>query len=190
MNTLRTHIQQVFGLDEEKMIEKMESLFVEESLAKGDFLVQQNGICNKMCFVKSGYLRVYAYVDGKEVTQWISGSDYFLTELSSFMFGTESRFNIQAITPVEIYSIHKDKYLLLNQQVKGWTELEKMFLVRCFTTMENRIFGHLAMSAEERYKVFFETNKDLFQNVPLQYIASMLGMTPETFSRVRKKHLK
>lgn len=63
-------------------------------------------------------------------------------------------------------------------------------MAKCFTMMEDRIFAHLSMTAEERYQLFFEQNKELFQQVPLQYIASMLGMTPETFSRVRKKLLK
>ncbi|HEY5823130.1 MAG TPA: cyclic nucleotide-binding protein, partial [Cyclobacteriaceae bacterium] len=66
---------------------------------------------------------------------------------------------------------------------------EKLFMVRCFSIMEDRIFGHLSMSAEERYQFFFNQNKELFNQVPLQYLASMLGMTPETFSRIRKKQL-
>ena len=70
-----------------------------------------------------------------------------------------------------------------------WNELEKKFLVNCFTTLEDRIFSHLSMTAEERYHFFFSQNKELFNLVPLQYIASMLGMTPETFSRIRKKHI-
>ena len=67
--------------------------------------------------------------------------------------------------------------------------LEKLFIVRCFSMMEDRIFSHLSMSAEERYNLFFESNRELFNQVPLQYIASMLGMSPETFSRIRKKQL-
>ncbi len=73
--------------------------------------------------------------------------------------------------------------------VPKWHELEKMFLVRCFTIMEDRIFSHLSMSAEERYQFFFQHNQELFNQVPQQYLASMLGMTPETFSRIRKKQL-
>ena len=53
--------------------------------------------------------------------------------------------------------------------------------------MEERIFTHLSMTTEERYLHFFENNKELFRQAPLQYIASMLGMTPETFSRIRNK---
>jgi CRP-like cAMP-binding protein len=56
--------------------------------------------------------------------------------------------------------------------------------------LEDRVFGHLSLSAEERYLQFFNQNKELFNQVPLQYIASMLGMTPETFSRIRKSLIK
>lgn len=53
--------------------------------------------------------------------------------------------------------------------------------------IEDRIFSHLSMTAEERYDLYFEHNRALFNQVPLQYIASVLGMTPETFSRIRKR---
>ncbi|WP_419802825.1 hypothetical protein [Mucilaginibacter sp.] len=56
--------------------------------------------------------------------------------------------------------------------------------------MESRIFDPLSMTAEERYDLFFSENKNLFHQVALQYIASMLGMTLETFSRIRKKQFK
>jgi CRP-like cAMP-binding protein len=64
---------------------------------------------------------------------------------------------------------------------------EKRFLAQYFVMMEDRIFSHLSMTAEERYNLFFENNSELFNQIPLQFIASMLGMTPETFSRIRKK---
>ena len=53
--------------------------------------------------------------------------------------------------------------------------------------MESRVFDLISLSAEERYKRLFDQNRELLNQVPLQYIASMLGMTPETFSRIRKK---
>jgi CRP-like cAMP-binding protein len=52
---------------------------------------------------------------------------------------------------------------------------------------EDRVFSHLSMTAEERYDLYFEQHKELFNQVPLQYIASVLGMTAETFSRIRKR---
>jgi len=110
-------------------------------------------------------------------------------DLSSFVFDTTSRLSIQALTDTEVYSITKADYKKIGALVPKWHELEKLFIVRCFIMPEERIFSHLSMTAEERYDYFFENNRELFNQVPLQYIASMLGMTPETFSRIRKKQL-
>ena len=73
--------------------------------------------------------------------------------------------------------------------VPKWVELEKMFITKCFSILEDRILQHLSLSAEERYNQLFEFNKELFNVVPLQYLASMLGMAPETLSRIRKKSM-
>ena len=134
-------------------------------------------------------MRIYVSLDDKEVTQWISTKGYFVTDLASFIFETSARWTIQALVDTELYSISKSDYTKLSERIPQWAEIEKLFLVRCFTFLEQRIFSHLSMSAEERYHYFFENNKELFNQIPLQYIASMLGMTPETCSRIRKKQL-
>jgi hypothetical protein len=73
--------------------------------------------------------------------------------------------------------------------IPRWQELEKLFMAKCFGMLEDRIVHQLSYSAKERYQHFFENNKTLFNQVPLQYLASMLGMAPETLSRFRKKSL-
>ncbi|KXX67103.1 Crp/Fnr family transcriptional regulator [Flammeovirga sp. SJP92] len=139
--------------------------------------------------MQSGLLRIFAQTEDKEVTQWISTKGQFSIDLSSFIFETPSRWNIQALVDTEIYVLTKDDYKKIDEIAPKWSELEKLFIVKCFTMLEDRVFSHLSMSAEERYQSFFENNKDLFNQVPLQYIASMLGMSAETFSRIRKKRL-
>lgn len=134
-------------------------------------------------------MRVYADIEEREVTQWISSKGYFITDLSSFVFGSPSRWSIQSLVDSEVYTISIEDYSRIGEVVLTWHYLEKLFIVKCFGAMEDRIFSHLSMSAEERYSFFFENNKELFNQVPLKYIASMLGMTPETFSRVRKRYL-
>jgi hypothetical protein len=84
------------------------------------------------------------------------------------------------LTDSEIYKIDSKDYQKIGQVVPGWTELEKLFIAKCFTVLEERIVTHLSMTAEERYIQLFNLNKELFNQVPLQYLASMLGMTPET----------
>lgn len=190
MNELEQYLHAYFGIKDVEESRSIQSFFRPVSLKKGEFLAQTGKTCTELAFVRSGLLRVYDYADGREITQWISTSGYFVTELNSFLFRTPSRRHIEALTPVELLSVSRTDYDKLEEAIPHWTKFEKVFLTKCFTMMEDRIFAHLSMTAEERYQLFFEQNKELFHQVPLQYIASMLGMTPETFSRVRKKLLK
>jgi CRP-like cAMP-binding protein len=137
--------------------------------------------------VQEGLLRMYTSQADKDITQWIASKGYFATELASFVFDKPSRLAIQALTDVEVYAIAKHDYLQLPKLVPEWHQLEKLFLVRCFITLEERITQQISLSAEEKYDALFTSNPSLFNQVPLQYIASMLGMTPETLSRIRKK---
>ena len=187
MTELENYIKSYFGVVKTNDLEKIVSLFKMSIIKKGDFLLKSGKKCTKLSFVQSGFLRMFVSIEDKEITQWISTKGYFSTDLSSFIFETESRWTIQALVDSEVYSISKEDYKKIRDLVPEWNELEKLFLVRCFTILEDRIFSHLSMSAQERYNFFFENNKELFNQVPLQYIASMLGMTPETFSRIRKK---
>ena len=107
--------------------------------------------------------------------------------MPSLTFNIPSRWNIQALSDVSLYTIQKENYNKIVEAVPRWPEIEKHFLIHCYGIMESRIFAHLSMSAEERYAAFYDQNKDLFTQVPVQFIASLLGMTPETFIRVRKR---
>lgn len=163
------------------------SFFKPELLKKNDFLLQSGKKSTKLSFIKSGLLRIFSETEKKEITQWISTPGYFVTDLSGFMADTPARWNIQALTDTELYTIHKTDYEKLQSKIPQWHILEKNFIVHCFTTIETRVYSHLSMTAEERYLSFFNENPQLFNQVPLQYIASMLGMTSETFSRIRNK---
>lgn len=189
MSALEQYIKSYFGVINPNDIDTIGSLFELSTITKGTFALKAGSRCDKLSFVQSGFLRMFVNAEDKEITQWISSQGYFSTDLSSFVFDVPSRWNIQALTDTEVYTITKTNYKKINKLVTNWNELEKLFIVRCFTVLENRIFSHLSLSAEERYRYFFEGNRELFNQVPLQYIASMLGMTPETFSRIRKKQL-
>lgn len=186
MTELEKYITSYFGVEQEDLL-MISSLFKPQTLKKGDFYLRTGRYCEKLSFVKSGLLRIYVSTEDKEVTQWISTKGYFITDLSSLVFDSPARWTIQALSDAELYTIKKEDYNQLGNKIPKWHLLEKLFIAKCFTMLEDRIFSHLSMTAEERYHVFFEKNKELFNQVPLQYIASMLGMTPETFSRIRRK---
>ncbi len=189
MTELEQYIQSYFGVVNTDDLKTIVALFQCNTIKKGDFLLKSGKRCHHLSFVQSGFLRMFVATDEKEVTQWIAAKGYFCTDLSSFVFETPSRVSIQALTDTEIYTITTKDYKNIGKLVPKWHELEKLFIVRCFAILEERILSHLSMTAEQRYASFFEHNSELFNQVPLQHIASMLGMTPETFSRVRKKHI-
>ena len=186
MSNLEQHIQGTFGIHPDKL-STVAGLFEEEQLQRGEYYLRAGAYCQKMSFIQEGFVRVFAVVDGKEVTQWVSASNYFITELASLQFGIPSRWNIEALSDCRLQTIHLDNYQRIGEIVPEWVELEKLFIAKCFVTLENRVFSFLSMTAEERYQALWQQSRELFQQVPQHYLASMLGMTPETFSRIRKK---
>ncbi len=188
MTELQRYITSYFGITNQNM-DKIMSLFKETELKKGEYFTKTGQFCEKLSFLRNGLIRVFAYTNDKEITQWISTQGYFITDLYSFTFKQRAKWNIQALTDCELYTIDKDNYALLNNLVPNWPEMEKQFIAGCFVQLEDRVFNHLSLSAEERYDNLFENNKEIFNQVPLQYLASMLGMSPETFSRIRNKKI-
>lgn len=190
MKNFETLIKEHFGQLSNREVAFIRPYFQEEKLQKNEFFTQTDKTCDRLSFVKSGILRVYTLSDGKEITQWISTQNFLLTEVMGFFFNQPNRWTIQALTETELLSITKTNYLKLCQEFPKWNEIEKQLIMKCFMMMEDRIFSHLSMTAEERYELYFQQNKELFNQVPLQYIASMLGMTAETLSRIRKRQNK
>jgi len=186
MTELEQYINLNFGVSGDELA-KIASLFKPETVNKGDFYIRNGAECDKLSFVQSGFLRMFARAGDKDITQWIFSKGCFIGDMHSLTFNVPSRWNIQALSDTVLFTLQKDDYNRIIDTVSRWPEIEKYFMVTCFAFMENRIFAHLSMSAEERYMAFYEQNKELFNQVPLQYIASLLGMTPETFSRMRKK---
>lgn len=184
--SLENHFLQLFGIPESK-VQDIISRFVREDFVKGDMFLVRDKKSERLSFIHEGVFRVYAHTDAKEVTQWIGHDGYFLTDLSSFLFESPSRWNIQAITSATVFSLYKKDYLEFEQYIPDWNILEKRFMAKCFMMIEDRVFSFLSQSAEERYDQYFQQNKALFNKVPLQYIASVLGMSPETLSRIRAK---
>jgi CRP-like cAMP-binding protein len=187
MTELERYINSHFEIIQSNELAEVSALFQQVTLKKGDYFLKEGKQCDKFCFIQSGYLRVFATPVENEVTQWIATSGHFGTDFSSFFFNLPSRWTIQALENSELFIITKENYNKIESIVPNWPKFERTFLIKCLTMMESRIHIHLSMSAEERYNLFFENNKALFNQIPLQYIASMLGMTPETFSRIRKK---
>lgn len=186
MSELEKHIAALFEVKSDDL-KTISSYFRPVSLNKGEFLFKEHGYSNQLGFVKSGLLREWVALPDKEVTKWIATPGYFITELNSFLFDKPAGSSLQALTDCELMVISKEDYRNMGKSIPTWNTVEKLFMAKCFATMGDRILAFISMSAEERYTELWNANKELFNQVPLQYLASMLGMTPETFSRLRKK---
>ena len=186
MNALSGYISTYFDTCSEQS-EKIAALFSEEQLLRTKFHTVNGSRHGKLSFVKSGFLRIFRQTEKKEVTQWISSPGEFTTDLNAIMFNQPARWNIQALTDCELYTLDYSNYQRIQEEIGNWAEIEKLFLAKCFITIEDRIFSFISMTAEERYHFLCRSKPELIQQVPQQYLASMLGMTPETFSRIRKK---
>ena len=186
MSELKNHIIQTFGFTESEF-QEIKDFFKSKVISEEDYFLKEGQYVKQMGFVEKGILREFLYVNDKEITKWFSTSGYFAVDLSGFLFDQKSKVSYQAMTDVELLAISKEDYNKISTRVPRWDKLEKMFLAKCFTVLENRVISHLALNAEERYNQLFAFNPSHFNEVPLNQIASMLGMTAETLSRIRKK---
>lgn len=186
MEQLKAQFKDYFNINDNNL-DSLLGLFEIKTLDKGDFYLHSESYCKELAFIKEGIIRISADYDGKDVTQWISTKGYYVCDLDSFLFNTKTRWNITALTTTTLYSISKTNYDRIYQIIPDWNLKEKQFIVHCFTILENRVFQFLSMNAEERYHHYFNNNKELFNQIPIKYIASILGITPETLSRIRQK---
>jgi len=106
MKEIESYIENYFGI-RGKDLTLIGKLFSNTEIKMDDYLLKLNQYAHHIHFVKSGYLRVFAYNESgeKEINQWISNQGKFLTDLSSFIFDTQSSWNIQALSNCELYTI-------------------------------------------------------------------------------------
>ena len=185
MTELETYLRTYMNVPDEYM-QSLTDYFHPTELKKGDYFFKQGRVCDKLSFHRSGLIRVFGVHADKEVTQWIWSKGSMMTDVNGLICDAPARCSAQALTHCELYTIEKKDYLLLPKTIPAWPSLERVLMARCFDFMEIRVFSLLSMTGEERYRYLQSQNPDLFNQVPLKYLASMMGMTPESLSRIRK----
>ncbi|MEM8899167.1 MAG: cyclic nucleotide-binding domain-containing protein [Bacteroidota bacterium] len=186
MHTLNTFLYAELGLSQ-SLVPAVTNFFREERIAKKGFMARKGGYCQTLSLIESGYMRFFSQSDKKEITHWIFGEGQIITDVASFYLQQPAKWNIQALTDVSLYSLSYTDFQKLRKEVKEWDSVEKLLQVKLMSALENRVYTLLSMSAEERYHYLFQSDSKMFNELPLQYLASMMGMSPETLSRIRAK---
>lgn len=157
-------------------------------IAKGTFLLQQGAICTHSYYVESGLLRAYSIdSSSKEHVIQFAPEGWIITDRSSVFFNEPSDYSIETIEPSTVIYFSPDftkKAVEISQAFRSYNE---RLLQNHIRQLQRRIQLLLQASAEERYLDFISIYPDLLLRVPQWMIASYLGITPESLSRVRKE---
>lgn len=159
-----------------------------KKLNKLDFFIREGEICKEIAFINSGTFRsFYTSNKGEEFTYCIMFPNNFLAAYSSFITGEASFENMQALTEVELLVISKNKVDELAQENTNWLKVFKIIAEQQYIELEKRIYQLQKNNAIERYKDLIENQPQYIQQIPLQYLASYLGITQRHLSRIRKE---
>ncbi len=172
----------------EKDLEEIVKYFKPITMKEGSFFVAEGEVCKRIAFIRKGFMRAFYEInDEMEVTKYIQPKHTLVTAFASFNSKEPSKEYIQALTDCELWVIDYDSMQRLYAKYPKWQELGRLVMEQIYQHLEKRILSFLTQNAEERYRTLVQENPRLIQDVPLRYIASMLGITPETLSRIRQK---
>lgn len=180
-NFIKSHVD-INDNDLQIILSKFQVLTIE----KDRFLVKQGQVVASYYFIDSGGLRIYMEREGKQITGWLAFQNDFFTDLQSFQTGQPSQFYIQAIESTTVFTIEKSLMESLYTQFPVWQEFGRKVWQTAFLKVVNAVLAYQTMTAEERYLAMMQQS-DLLQKVPLKQLASYLGVTQTSLSRLRKK---
>lgn len=162
------------------------SRFTLRVVRKNKHLLKQGQIASEYLFIRHGGLRIYSVFNDQEITGWIAFEGAFFCELTSLKAQQPSRFNIQAIEDTEIMVINHLAMERLYSTYPVWQAFGRKIWETAFQNVVEGIISYQTMTARERYEQLLN-QADFVQRVPLKHLASFLGITPTSLSRLRKK---
>lgn len=156
-----------------------------KKIAKGDYFVKEGKTSKYMAFITKGLFQYFYLRDGKEITTYVTGANSFLLSLSSFFKQQLSKENVRAIANAEIWAIHYNDMMRLKKESEAFKAFYIAALESLVVGMDDTRTNLIILTAEERYALLMKNEPALLQQMPLQYLASILGVTPRHLSRIR-----
>lgn len=159
-----------------------------QTLAAGDIYIREGELSKKLAYVKEGLIRAYQVNDkGDERTLLLRWEDQFLTSHDNLFFQQPSRFVYQALEDTTLLVADFDAIQALIENTGAMQYSRYYFVLDMLANAMHRVESFVLLNPEERYQQLMQQKPDLLQRVPGKYLASLLGITPVSLSRIRKR---
>ncbi|MDC8103874.1 MULTISPECIES: Crp/Fnr family transcriptional regulator [Chryseobacterium] len=187
MKNINNYLAQVLNVPTEQ-VNGCSLHYEVKKVQKNQFLLQYGEICRYVFFVEKGLLKMYSIdKNGKEHIIQFAPESWLISDRTSIYFNEQSVYYIEAVEDSEVLFLHPDFFNKLVSQFPDSAERRDILLQKHVRSLQDRISSLLGETAEERYLKFIKMYPDLLLRVPQWMIASYLGITPESLSRVRKE---
>lgn len=166
---------------------KNELLIVSKKLTlnKNTIIVREGQLANKVYFVGKGSARTYYLKDGKDITDWFAFENDFICSVNSFFLNVPSQLFIEVLEPSILLELSRENVNLLSSRYNDFDRLSKMIVTKTMLHLQQRIVSIQFETAQQKYENLLKIKQDITQRVNLTHIASYLGITLETLSRIR-----
>jgi CRP-like cAMP-binding protein len=181
---LKNFINQYTALDAEAL-DDIVTRFKSRKVKKNDFLLTEGAVCKDLVFVQEGCLRLYYVTNGIEVSVWFAFKNSSAIDIYSFISEKPSGYFLQAIEESEILYLPKAELNKLYKIYPKMQEVMRNFWEDAILTLLDRFTALQRDSAEQRYLNLL-TQPPYIQKIPQKYLASFIGVTPTSLSRIRK----
>ena len=156
--------------------------------SKDELLLKENKINKDTFILESGYVRSFTFnQNGEEVTTNIFSAPCFVNDFLSFFKQQPTSENYQCLTHCKLWTMSYEKVQTCFHTYPEFREFGRMMLVTNYSNLHDRMLGMIKDTADNRYLKLMENHPDIFQNVPLKIIASFLGITDTSLSRIRRE---
>lgn len=155
------------------------------SFKKGELLDDADKICTHSYFIESGIVRTYFIKDGKEISEYFCGTDEWVNSPRSFIQRTKDIYYIDAIENTDVFCLHVNDLVYLFDNFPEMERYSRLSMGTIFGHLMERITSLRFTSAKEKYEHFCQTYCDIYSRIPLGMVATYLGITQETLSRIR-----
>ena len=169
-------------------LELCKTFFIPKKLRKKQILLQEGDICIYNAFVEKGILRSYTTDEkGNEHLVQFAFEGWWISDMSSFLTGGITNYTIEALEDCELLLLTTAARDALMDKVPLFERYQRLLLQNAYIAMQARIASALTETAEEKYTHLMQAYPGIIKRVPQHMIASYLGLTPETLSRIRKQ---